>query len=710
MKTGITRVRTGCYTCRRRKVKVGTSACFSSAMLLRAYADPSILQCDEAKPECRACSQLDLHCEGYALRYKFCDPQTPNPIPWPATVPGSPNQVPAESESSNQVPYSASLPSVSSIDSGINLSPTLFDNSESPEASPSEDSAQTQSSTLFDGHLSPFYDAFLDTVWNWPDTHTHILGGGKALSPHTNDSSSTHDTTSPSEYGDISRASAMPSISDPTSPPSGPIHISNPSGLREYYFSQWHRTIVPLLPPVFRDITTEMPDFQPLQNAVLAISASYAAHVESLIVRTAHRSRKSYYTPQKDHQYQSLQYYNKVIQGMGKCLEMLPQTNLLDVLAALLLSYYFELDSGSFTGGIRHMAVLDKLLLSHHDEIKSDLTGRKLLSTWMNLRSQFVNRYLGSCIPSMSAHKIDTFPLNRMIIDGGSHHDSMMIMTCEGKLLSRKMILDWCVTRGETRGPNPPLDNILSQMSLPRSRKDSASQLAAIDDSYKKSLLQHRARLDEWHSALDISELPIESYVSRRQDSTTELETLDILPLKFHTFEAAMNYAHYAHTQMLCAHDAVDRIRNPNSVAPPFTRKDCPWGELILRITAGLTIDDCVYKNTFNAGMLLILTSCMVLCPRADVAAWVEDWVQRVEDSGVPLESGLPFGIIKRIIRFILNERQNGSDVLLILPLDTEDAEKSDLYQSDFKMQVVVCGKDLHTGRLYNETVEIPEV
>ncbi|CAK7221404.1 hypothetical protein SBRCBS47491_004519 [Sporothrix bragantina] len=454
-----------------------------------------------------------------------------------------------------------------------------------------------------------------------------------------------------------------------------------------------------------------MPDFPPLQNAVLAISASYAAHVESLIVRTAHRSRKSYYIPQKDHQYQSLQYYNKVIQGIGTCLEMLPQAHFFNVLAALLLSYYFELDSGSFTGGMRHMALLDKLMLSHHGEIKSHPTGRKLLSTWMNLRSQFVNRYLGSYIPSMSCHKINTFPLNRTIVDeGASHHDAIMIMTCEGKLLSRKMIFDWCITRGETRGTNPPLNEFLAQMSLPMSRKESASQLAAIDDAYAESMLRQRARLDAWHAALDISELPVDSYGSQPPPTTTEPDTLDILPLKFHTFEAAMNYAHYAHTQMLCAPDAIDRIQHPHFVVPPFTRKDCPWGELILRITAGLTIDDCVYKNTFNAGMLLILTSCMVLCPRADVAAWIEDWVHRVEDFGVPLETGLPFGIIKRIIRFVLDQRQKGSDVLLILPLDTEDAEKSDLYQSDFKMQVVVCGKDLRTGQLYNETVEIPEV
>ncbi|CAK7205699.1 hypothetical protein SEUCBS139899_008478 [Sporothrix eucalyptigena] len=547
-----------------------------------------------------------------------------------------------------------------------------------------------------------------------------MASGMSLLSPNTDGSPSTDDTSSPSHTQNSAHIPSGRTNSDPASPPSPRSQISNnPSGLRDYYLSQWHKTVVPLLPPVFRDLTADMPDFLPLQNAVLAISASYVAHVESLIVRSAHRSKKSYYIPQKDHQYQSLQYYNKVIQSMGTCLEMLPQAHFFDMLAALLLSYYFELDSGSFTGGMRHMAALDKLMLSHNGEIRAHATGRRLLSTWMNLRSQFVNRYLGSCIPSMSAHRIDTFPLNRTIglDEGASHHDAIMIMTCDAKFLSRKMILDWCVTRGEARGIIPsPLGNILAQMSLPAARKDSALQLAAIDNAYVKSMCQQRIKLDSWHASLDMAELPVDSYVSQPAATTTvtaaatDGDTLDIRPLKFHTFEAAMNYAHYAHTQMLCAAGAIARIRDPVFVVPPLTRRDCPWGELILRITAGLTIDDCVYKNTFNAGMLLILTSCMVLCPRADVAAWIEDWVHRIEDFGVPLESGLPFGIIKRIIHFVLDQRQLGSDILLILPLETEDAEKSDLYQSDFKMHVVVCGKDLRTGQLYNETVEIPEV
>lgn len=481
----------------------------------------------------------------------------------------------------------------------------------------------------------------------------------------------------------------------------------------ELYLEEWYNSVVDLLPPVFREITTEMPELSPLRDAVLAISAAYLAHLESLIVRTTYRTRKTRYIPQKDHRLQSLQFYNRGIQGIRSCLDMPRQPEPIHLLATLLLFYYFELDSGSFTGGMGHMAVIDKFLASAHSDINSSHTGRKLLRAWMNLRSLFVNRYLGGHRSSRPPSNINAYPLNRVTADEESDYDSITIMMCDSKLLSRRIILDWCVLRGECRsaGNGPPISDILAQMSLPASREESLSQLAAIDISYSTSLEKQQSRLDKWHSRLSLSELPIDSYTSQRQDSVSHTTNeLGIRPLRFHTFEAAMRYAYYAHAQMLCSHGMLNRLKNPTFAEPPFTRAECPWVELVLRIAAGLDIADCIYKNTYSTGILSILTTCIVICPRADVASWIEEWIRKVEDLGVPLETGLPFGLTKRIIRFILNQRPAQRDILLILPLDIEDTEKSDLYHSDFRLQVVVCGKDMHSGRLYHETLEIPEM
>ena len=578
-------------------------------------------------------------------------------------------------------------------------------------------SSQIQFDTNIHGQFSPFNDAFHDVVEDSgfaPNHDLNFLAERTSVSP-SKPYLSSNDTASPKNCADTHQVSNLHCILDSCnyhiyqSSPLTQIGNTPPPG--DLYLTEWHNGVATLLPPVFREITSRMPEFPPLRNAVLALSAAYLAHLKSLIVRTTYRTRKSRYVPQKDHQYQSLQFYNEGIQGIGSYLEMIPQRNPIHVLAALLLFYYFELDSGSFTGGIGHMTVIDNFLSSNHEEVKSSPTGQKLLCTWMNLRSLFVNRYLGGYRSSKPAHSIDTFPLNCTITDERPLYDSITIIMCDCKLISRKIILDWCVVRGEHRNAvkKLPIDDVLTQMSLPKSRHESVSQLALVDDSYRDSLEMQRSRLDKWHSSLDLSELPIDSYVSQRQDFTRHSTTeLDVLPLKFYTFEAAMKYVYYGYAQMLCSQDVFNRLQSATFAEPPYTRKDCPWVELILRITSGLDAADCIYKNTFTTGILSILTSCIVLCPRADVASWIEEWIRKVEDFGVPLETGLPFGIAKRIIRFILDQRRNERDVLLMLPLDTEDAEKSDLYHSDFEMQVVVCVKDMHTGMLYNETVEIP--
>ncbi|CAN6674711.1 hypothetical protein TRVA0_062S00166 [Trichomonascus vanleenenianus] len=53
-KKKIQRLRTGCWTCRRRGYK-----------------------CDEAKPVCKNCTRLQIACEGYGIRLKWQDEQTP---------------------------------------------------------------------------------------------------------------------------------------------------------------------------------------------------------------------------------------------------------------------------------------------------------------------------------------------------------------------------------------------------------------------------------------------------------------------------------------------------------------------------------------------------------------------------------------------------------------------------------------------------------
>ncbi|EXJ77108.1 hypothetical protein A1O3_10266 [Capronia epimyces CBS 606.96] len=495
---------------------------------------------------------------------------------------------------------------------------------------------------------------------------------------------------------------------------------STESASENLYLALWYSEVSALLPPVFLELTAVMPDFPPLGSAVLAISAAYLSHRESsVVVTTRGRKRVSRYIPHKDHQYQSLIYYNTGVQGLADSFSNLAQMNPVHMLATSVLFHHFELDSGSFTGGAGHMDGIDKLLSTEYHQLNSSRTGRELLCTTMSLRALHVHRRLvaGSRF-SKPIHKADGFPLNKSIINGqaGSHYDSITILLCDCMYTERRIVLDWCACRVESLSPDiqPIMARILGQMCLPESRQASTnSQLKEIDESYGRSLEQQRAQLDEWHARLPLSELPIDSFTSRQQamngyeDSEPDFK---MHPLKFHTFESAMNYAYYAASQILSSPYVLDRFEKPTMTTArslPFTRRHYPWEKLILRIAAGLEFADCIHKNTFRTGIMTLLTLCLLWRPRPDVAVWIDNWIRRVQDHGVPLDSGLPF-LTSRINPLITQQHRNGMDVFMLSPVDTEDAEKTDLYQSDFKAQVMVCGKDRHTGELYTCQLDVP--
>lgn len=495
---------------------------------------------------------------------------------------------------------------------------------------------------------------------------------------------------------------------------SGPATLAH---LDDKYFAQWRNEVSFLLPPVIRNLTVEIPQFAPLKYAVLAISAAYLSHVESSMVLATRQKRRSRYVPQKDHQYQSLEYYNKGIQGLAESFLIHPCIDPHYMLATSLLFHYFELDSGSFTGGIGHMDGIEKLLSSEYDKLNSTSTGRDLLSATMSLRSVFVNRCIvGGSKISRPVSKVAIFPLKHPVVDAelkaGTLYDSITILMFDCLFTERRIILDWCVCRAKSPngGAKDVLAWLLSQMQLPESRDaSSVEELAEIDNSYRKALEQQRASLDEWHSKLPLSELPMDSFTSQKQaffeESTTKLE---IYPLKFRSFDSAMNYAYYATCQVLSSPNMLDRLYSRTDITIPFTRKNYPWEELILRIAAGLDFADCIHKNTFRSGMMSLLTLCTISCPNPNVSLWVEKWIGHLENFGIPLESGLPFQMVKRVGRVLAQQKHNDRDIFLLSPVDTEDTEKADLYQSDFSMQIVVCGKDRRMGRLYSDTLDIP--
>lgn len=489
---------------------------------------------------------------------------------------------------------------------------------------------------------------------------------------------------------------------------------SDSSYIEDFYLQKWYTCVVACLPPVFHDITANMPDFPPLRSAILAISASYLAHIESSIVITNAGGRRSRYVPQSKHRYRSLEFYDR---GVRELTQLVSTSKLVDihyVLATSLVFHYFEIDSGSVVGAGGHMESIDNIVMSAYDVLNANLTGQRLLCTWMVLRGVVVSRRLSIGLgltklpPFISSNDLDY-----VMSKAATPYDSIMRLLYTSLSLARIIILDWCVCRGTSfvtpEKKQAAFAGVLDQVFLPESRDCSSSELAAIDEDYWKSLEQQRGKLDEWHSRLHISELPIDSFTSQTADTTAANTISDpqMVPLRFQTHEAAMNYIYYGLAQMLSSRRVLEQIASKDAPSTDFTSLNYPWEHLILRIAAGLDLADCVTKHTFRFGIMAILSTCASWCPHISATKAAERWASQLEVCGLAVEDGIPVAIIKRELSFVSEKKKKGQDMLRIAVLASADTECGELYQSDFQMLSAVCAKDRQTGQLYNDICEI---
>jgi hypothetical protein len=171
-----------------------------------------------------------------------------------------------------------------------------------------------------------------------------------------------------------------------------------------------------------------------------------------------------------------------------------------------------------------------------------------------------------------------------------------------------------------------------------------------------------------------------------------------------------MTYAYYAAAQFSSASRTFDRMADlttPN-LSSGFSREKYPWESVILRIASGLNPNDCLYKHTFQIGIISFLIICATSCPHVSVVNWINAWVERLEDHGMAVEDGMPLTLIKRLLRLVTMMKRSGHDIYRLSMVDSDIREKWDFYRTDKPFLMAICGKDRLKGILYNNVVSLP--
>ncbi|RAL03123.1 uncharacterized protein BO80DRAFT_453336 [Aspergillus ibericus CBS 121593] len=198
------------------------------------------------------------------------------------------------------------------------------------------------------------------------------------------------------------------------------------------------------------------------------------------------------------------------------------------------------------------------------------------------------------------------------------------------------------------------------------------------------SLQTESSKLDDWHSALPQSELPIDPSFASFQAASHSQEF--IRPLLFTSHLLAMNYAYYLS----------GRIMQCTALFHPHSH---------LRLDR----QTCLRENVYSIGISSLLACCVLRCHEMTFIKWVENWLRGWRELDTLEEGSFPIAQALEVTRLVREEKDAGNEVYAVaLPEDDGGGGgKFTSYCSQQFDRLVLVGRRSDTGRLYSEMVPV---
>ncbi|EEU37312.1 uncharacterized protein NECHADRAFT_78454 [Fusarium vanettenii 77-13-4] len=576
-KTNIVRTRTGCITCRERRKK-----------------------CDEKKPACSTCERLGKRCEKYKAGFNFknvsfdaspsprqethksrarfaqreeCSPETvlaQTPLsqgssPVNLTTNSKPSPL-APGETASSTPLSESMISLPiSPFSDMGVAGFEFTNTALGDGfalwagdldyAPLKPLADDARSSQFGSNIQPgappgtSEDEETSTQTQQPIEKPLLVGHGlqNEVTPDCHVSEVTDLPTTNSLITDL----IIPGTDLTTSSMIQPYQIlKSPSPFllsdsQVVYMDFWLNQCLPALHPIFKD-------FLILGNLPLVVTDTMMALSAGRLSRMLPQ-RKSFdfssipgfaFRPDSSHRTKSQKYYCSAIRGISDWVKGSNESQTTTTLATLILFCYWESSMGNFRDFSVHSSGATKLIEAQESAlIQQGFVGYGLMAAWV--RAQMNNWWRRMHFSTVEFQRkqdpVSISPNVELILDlVGDTKASVLVMLCESlRIYSSAVVEYWNLFR------DPPPTNEDSQ---PGSRTPTASSASREVDAclYPYTLLMkaQARKLNDWHTKLPLSQLPITSFHSAFP-TTLEDSSLTVEPLYFQSHDSAMNYAYY---------------------------------------------------------------------------------------------------------------------------------------------------------------------
>ncbi|KAF7540745.1 hypothetical protein G7054_g1174 [Neopestalotiopsis clavispora] len=478
-----------------------------------------------------------------------------------------------------------------------------------------------------------------------------------------------------------------------------------------YYLELWETQCLPALPSLFRLVASStIMDMPPIiEDTVVALSA---CHLSRSLPEVKTKAGEAFqeFRPSAPHQAFGQVFYRNAIRRMVAWCPTLGAQDATIALSVMTLFGFLESMMGNFTAFDVHAKGIQELFQACHKSADKKEYLAQLYAVWV--KCETYKWWLRFHFSTTQFQKtLEPFHLSlqyrHVLSDVENRRAIVSLLLCETYRLSNQHIIDiWESIQTDEDTQYPSLENSLSLAEHHGAEATLSGRCAA-----RLALLQRqRQELEQWHSRLPISQIPIEPDLQRISLDVPDFGGHRVVPLQFTSHISAMNYAYYV-AAMILQHQNFFEEMFANG--PTSSETDSNEMEslilLLLRVVAGISWLDCVCLNTYSIGISNLLPICVLRSRNYAAGLWFQQWLEQRYHGGSLEEGSFPIAQCLGLITAINEYRNCGKDIIAFFSPEDDGggAGKTASYASQMIESVLVYGKDRRTGFFFSEHVSI---
>jgi hypothetical protein len=471
------------------------------------------------------------------------------------------------------------------------------------------------------------------------------------------------------------------------------------------YLCHWRSHLMKMLPAPYAHVESLVEGCPALRPAIVALSAYDVAQTQTEVrSRTTELGKQCFYAPNMEHQQSGRVYYNIAKRELA---EMdYGRADKVSVLATLLLFVLIESHFGLFRAAAFHHHGIEHLLSSNHGICKRSTIGRSLISVWIALRAQNWSHRIPFTLYDFQKSLLEIgIDVGWMLDSPDTRGEAVMVNMLQSWRLSLMMLFERYTGRGDMESISSRCCfDVYRRMQRSTMTQSWTSNVPIPDENYDSLLGEQRRKLDEWHAALPLSHLPIESFGSRSDAQPLSQFNPSGSCLKFQSYEAAMNYAYYVVARIVQSHEIMGEFL---SMAPLVGRGHSETNSLLLillRIIAGLELRVCARRNFYSVGLLEIVKMCHLRLPQcsAILQSLTDDLLEAFTDECITYDGWVLISNFRLDIQEIQEQRVQARDLFYIMPRFSPDANVQPNYiNTSATAPTMAYGRDRATGKLF---------